>query len=329
MTYLIDIVKLNYSMDSLPNYKTKSKFSSEKGQALLIVLLGMAVILTLTLSIVSRSVTDVAITTQDEESLRAFSAAEAGVERAIIVGEINEDIGNDNYDAKVTGIAENKKVYEIPGELYSGESATVWFTRINDQGQLTCIGDPDEPPTTTDDNCFRAGNFEDICWGSSTTNPPAIEITVYYDSLKGAKTGVPNYSNIKVARRVFDPNAATHDNNFSVPPGGQCQINDSYKYHTGVLGFVGDLGLPGGCVGGGNEGCLLFTRIKLLYNESVPHKVGVRVHSSDTLPAQGQLITSTGKSGDATRTIQAFQTYKEAPSIFDNAIFSFEGGLSK
>ena len=51
----------------------------QSGQALLIVLLGMAVVLTMVLSVVSRSVTDIQLTTRDDEALRAFSAAEAGV----------------------------------------------------------------------------------------------------------------------------------------------------------------------------------------------------------------------------------------------------------
>ena len=50
----------------------------ESGQALLLVLLGMAVVLTIVLSILSRSVTDIAVTSREEEALRAFSAAEAG-----------------------------------------------------------------------------------------------------------------------------------------------------------------------------------------------------------------------------------------------------------
>jgi Tfp pilus assembly protein PilX len=75
----LKIVKLNIEM------KTCLR-NNQNGQALLIVLLGMAVVLTLVLSIVSRSVTDVSITKRDEESLRAFSAAEAGVEQALLVG---------------------------------------------------------------------------------------------------------------------------------------------------------------------------------------------------------------------------------------------------
>jgi Tfp pilus assembly protein PilX len=51
---------------------------------LLIVLLAITVILTVVLSVTSRSVTDVTVTTYEEDALRAFSAAEAGVETALL-----------------------------------------------------------------------------------------------------------------------------------------------------------------------------------------------------------------------------------------------------
>ena len=51
---------------------------TQSGQALLVILLSMAVILTLVLSVASSSITDVTVTTFEEDALRAFSAAEAG-----------------------------------------------------------------------------------------------------------------------------------------------------------------------------------------------------------------------------------------------------------
>ncbi|MBU2052297.1 hypothetical protein KKH13_03795 [Patescibacteria group bacterium] len=54
-----------------------------KGQAVLLVLLVVAVALGLGLSIISQSTTDVRITQQEQESARAFNAAEAGIEDAL------------------------------------------------------------------------------------------------------------------------------------------------------------------------------------------------------------------------------------------------------
>ena len=54
-----------------------------KGQAVLIILLVVAVALGFGLSIISHSVTDVKISKQEQEAARAFNAAEAGVEEAL------------------------------------------------------------------------------------------------------------------------------------------------------------------------------------------------------------------------------------------------------
>ncbi|MFH0943149.1 MAG: hypothetical protein V1810_03175 [Candidatus Beckwithbacteria bacterium] len=55
----------------------------QQGQAVLIVLLVVAVALGFGLSIISQSITDVQITGHSEESVRAFNAAEAGIEEAL------------------------------------------------------------------------------------------------------------------------------------------------------------------------------------------------------------------------------------------------------
>lgn len=59
------------------------KESLKTGQAVLIVLLVIAVALGFGLSIISQSITDVKISKQEQESTRAFNAAEAGIEEAL------------------------------------------------------------------------------------------------------------------------------------------------------------------------------------------------------------------------------------------------------
>jgi hypothetical protein len=55
----------------------------EKGQAVLLVLLVIAIALGFGLSIISQSVSDVRISKQEQEASRAFNAAEAGIEEAL------------------------------------------------------------------------------------------------------------------------------------------------------------------------------------------------------------------------------------------------------
>ena len=64
----------------------KRKLVFEEGQIGLIVILIMAVGLTIGLAIASQSITDVSISETEEKSLRAFNAAEAGIEEVLQMG---------------------------------------------------------------------------------------------------------------------------------------------------------------------------------------------------------------------------------------------------
>ena len=80
----------------------------ESGQALILVLLSLSVVLTLVLYVVSRSVTDVAVSSQQEESVRAFSAAEAGIEKTLVIGTGNATpapVGDSSYVSSITAAA--------------------------------------------------------------------------------------------------------------------------------------------------------------------------------------------------------------------------------
>ena len=54
-----------------------------KGQIILVLLLMAAVAITIALSVVQRSLVDISSSVKQEESTRALSAAEAGIEKAL------------------------------------------------------------------------------------------------------------------------------------------------------------------------------------------------------------------------------------------------------
>ena len=95
----------------------------QSGQALLIILLVMAVGLTVALAIVSRSVTDIRISRQEEESARAFSAAEAGIEQALIGGEGDYSIESEGetITAHVSQVGQGGgQTFIFPGQVQRG-----------------------------------------------------------------------------------------------------------------------------------------------------------------------------------------------------------------
>jgi len=294
-------------MPSLP----RKIYSS--GQALLLVLLSMAVVLTVVLSILARSVTDISITTQDEESLRAFSAAEAGVEKALLAGSSQTGtVGEANYSTSVTSFAEGLQEFVYPIALTSGESATIWFVAHDTAGNLVCS---EQQP------CFKGESLK-VCWGKAGTSAlsdttPAIEVTVYYTAVPG------DYTTARVARETIDPNVTRRAGNyFSAPDSGTCKIGETTFEFQKTLTFS-DLNIPAASYGASNG--LQFARIRAFYNTDTSHQIGVSTLGTGTLPAEGVRIESSGTSGEANRKLDVFQSFGESPSIFDSAIFSPPG----
>lgn len=307
----------------------------QKGQALLLVLLAMAAIMTVVLSVASRSVSDVSISTSEEDALRAFSAAEAGIEKSLLtgLGSSGRPDGSDTsvaYASVVTRQSEGN-AFVYPTELRSGESATFWLTERTPTGGFTCSGG----------TCFSGPKIKDICWGRypaasyGSGEKPAVMISVYYD-WNGTTTGNlinsggTDFTNVKVVRRGFDPdNSRSELNNFFSDKGGGCRIGSTnFAYHTGNINFLpsqsnnsDEINIPNGC----RERCLIMIKVRVLYNNiAKPEQVGMEMTGSggESLPAQGNRIESTGVAGSSSRKVNVFQTYSEPPSIFDAAVFS-------
>lgn len=320
----------------LPKKEEKRfRIISDSGQALLVILLSMTVILTVVLSVVSRTVTDITITTYQEDAQRAFDAAEAGIEDALLTGTAtggDVPIGNATYNVSFVYPVPDKDQYVYPDELRSGESATFWFAGHDTDGNLSCGA-----------GCIRSNRIDNLCWGvpgspDSQPGTPAVELIIYYDtSLAWKSTG--NFSGMSVARAAFDPNTGrTATNNFYGAPLTNCQIGGE-NFAFGVKDIrLDDDSLPNfnlSCPSGMNsEGCLILAKVRMFYNDipnpPVPHRVGIDIRSQGMtdLPPQGTEIDSIGAAGDTTRRINVFQSYPELPFVFDSAIFG-QGDLTK
>lgn len=313
----------------------KNKRSTQSGQALIIILLAMSVALTLVLSSVSRSVSDIEISDTEEESLRAFSAAEAGVEKALLeftqtggfIGETGSLTGQTQTDTEYTANITSTSVgstYEHPKEIGPGEGATFWMTARDENGDFTCEGD----------SCVRGSNIK-ICFGDSTKSYPkipAIEVQTYFDDSATSPGDTPDametndFSNVKMDIKVFDPwDFRRSENNFGGATLG-CNIdgfNSQYKYRIQNNIVINSIG---GCQN--NRSCLIAMKIRSLYtDDKMPIIISVSGAQPD-LPAQGVVIDSVGTSGESARKLNVEYTFSSIPGIFNNTAFS-EGGLVK
>ncbi len=307
----------------LPGYYHKK----ESGQALLLILLLMSLVLTLILSSVSRSVTDIDISSYEDSSIRAFDAAQAGIEKTMIAGsdQSSSDLGNDaSFVSRMTVVSEASNNYKYPLELFSGETATIFFVghQKNTDGDyaMTCsTGECIIPPSLT------------VCWGESGTlvdiDAPAIYLEFFYDLSKAWQTG--NFSGVSVATSSADPYSTRRlSNGFFAPtatgayPCGKVENQFASRFTTTNIDYDNFTGpdVP-------NEaGQLLFVRITMLYNSSSPHPIWV--NSTNKLPVQGSAIESVGSYNDVSRKLLLHRGFPEFPAEFANSIYS-ESAISK
>lgn len=307
--------------------------NSQEGQALIIILLVMSVVMTVVLSSVSRSVTEVVVTGHEEEALRAFSAAEAGVEEKLldlgVVGAPPETYNLDTDVSYTVGVAEHNiasndgKVITYPKNLSSGETAMLWLVSVDEDNQFTCTESP----------CWKGNNVR-VCYGTSGASPaPALEVSVYYDETQGSIASSNNYTNVKVYRKVFD-------HVVSRTPGsiGGTQVTDGCDYdddetkempYKAVITMSDILDGASECsTSSGIQGCALFIKVRMLYAEDQPIEFWAVPGPTAAIPAQGILISSEGSAGESTRKVEVYQGLPEPLDLFDSAVYSLDG-LSK
>lgn len=275
---------------------------NEAGQAVLIVLLSISVVLIVVLYIMSRSVSDISLSTKDQDSMRAFSAAEAGVEKALVglyaVGSSSgpTTIGDATFNASVTSFGSGQNQILYPLTLKSGDQAVFWFSRAGD-------------PIT-----FNGSQFK-LCWGMPATSSvandtPAVLLTVYY------RTSTNQY---RVARATYDPNAGRSvTNRFTTASAAGCTFspNEQFQFFNNVNLQAGGLNIPA-------TATLQFATVRFLYNTTTEHKVGIDATATTALfPSQGVKVDSQGSSAESNRRIEVYQLNSEVPPIFANAIYS-------
>jgi len=271
---------------------------SNSGQALLVILLIMAVVLTIGLSTISRSVTDIKISEQTEDSARAFSAAEAGIENYLATG-----------GTSTSGLGTGVSVEVFPESLLSPGNLTFLYPKQINQNEVATIWLSTYEKTTGVYTRKEYLNPVIVAWGNPGTDTPALEVTFYY-----------NNSGIKVAKYMFDP-VSSRPNSFC-KMGVACSAGVSFT--SGGVSFSGQdlkykasisiLGLS-----------MYFARLRLLY-ASTAQFIGFQATSA--LPSQGDKIAATGTSNQANRKVEVSRLRAAPPDIFDFALYS-GGSLAK
>lgn len=182
--------------------------SYQSGQAVLIIIVGMMIALTVGLSVATRSIINLQTTTEEDQSQRAFSAAEAGVEQALQNNENISDISLENNatikQVTVNTIEQNNLLLNNGTPVLRNEPIDIWLSDYPDYSSP------------------RSGVLN-IYWGTATDcNEAALEIITITGATPQSAT---------TSRTVLDPCAARRGtNNFTSPSAGATAGGTALQY---------------------------------------------------------------------------------------------------
>ena len=270
-------------------------FSSVRGQTALIVLLLTVVVMSIGISLSKEVITDVEITRKQEESARAFSAAEAGVDEVFyqwqssgsIPGEIV--INDGTAEMETVELGANQTEFTFPTAIEDGDFAVVWLTSHSDIGAI-------------EENAgfFDSGDQLNVCWGGQA----AVELILFYNVGGDYRT----------KRWAYDPQERS---GFADSDDAGCRglANKASLSYTDIEGDE----IP------------IFMVVKVFYEEV---EVGSEIIAAgdSAFASQGLSVTSVGQVDSSStevvsRRITAFQTWDIPPVVFIEPLFS--GGTTQ
>lgn len=259
----------------------------QSGQMLIIVIFTMVISLTVGLTLVSRTITNMKVSKQNEESQRAFQAAEAGIEQALKdqitapgTSVNNTDLTNNAYFSYTIQAAPGNTMFLNAGDpVLQTKGIDIWLS--------------DYPNYTGN---YSDGSFR-IYWGTNAN--PAMTCTGTGENLSPALEVVVLQQNDPKFRKFFlDPCASRALNNKAgTPTTGTFALSDGTSSITFL--YFTSISVTNGII----------AKVIPVYNST---RIGVRGTSS--LKKQGKTIIATGTSGESTRKLKYFVSFPQIPA---------------
>lgn len=273
----------------------------------MIVLLIMVVGLTVGLAVIARSVTSIKISTEEEDSQKAFYAAEAGLEELLLPGDPRSASGNfdgASYTATIAkGDIEDNSFKFHDETIPKDDTRALWLAEHSNDGTSIPL------PMGPDSDDYDITKPVDICWSNPGGEMPAIEVIVLWQYISSGG----NRGRYGVARGAYDPNdGRIGDNKFDLV--GACAANSNYQYGINI-NLATSFSLNG------NTQRIVALRLRPVYNGA---KIFVK-GNGDALPSQERKIESLGTAGSGNtvqRKLKVTRSYPTLPPIFDFVLFS-------
>lgn len=279
-----------------------------RGQTLLIVVLVMVVALTVGLSLILRSITNLRVATEEEDSQRAFSAAEAGIEQALKtgIGFSNKTLDNNATikDVTVLQLSGAEFLINSGNPIEKDDSTDLWLVDHSTDGSLNYSSGWQQ---LTNDAKLT------INWGTTADGcvNAALEVIV----LSGTQ-------NAPISKRyAWDPcTTRQSQNKFS-------SLDPSTEVGSFTVGGKNFTFRKTITITSSSKGILV--RLNPLYYRTPIGVKGCDLSvtppnaACNNLPSQGKIVEATGISSNAVRKVTFFQGYSKVPAeFFQHAIFS-------
>lgn len=268
----------------------------KSGQALIIILLVMAISLTLGVSVASRSISTLRQISFSAQSAKALAFAEAGAEEALKClndgdcsapydpSPVDLDGGGDDFDYQISVLGQSSVFDELP---------------------------PIERDKTVevDLSGYPRDTLVQIYWVDRSVSgqvnaSSAVEVLLIYCDDNGPTCTTKNYKGL---RRAFDT-VAGRDNGISKITLGSYSVGGTtYGYRTSVKPPAGKYPLV--------------MRLRFLYSTEAV-SLAVQAAGGALIPSQGAKVESIGFSGQVKRKVEVIRTDPALSELFDFAIFS-------
>jgi hypothetical protein len=258
----------------------------------------MIVALTVGLSLASRSITSLRNSTDEAQSQAAFSAAEAGVEQAVKLGDVSGTSilsGVSLHDKNNSQIS-NVDISLIDGSQFLLNNGNPVF---QDDGTDIWLSPHADDPTQLFQTAWN-GTLS-VHWGTNSDScaEPAIEILIISGTRLAPSMKKYAYDSCASRRGV---------NSFGLPPQSGSFVVDGAN-GSQTFNYRAQIVVTNGLIG----------RVIPLY------KAGIMGIKGAGLPIQGKIITSTGTAGttnsQTVRKVSFFQGFDSVPSELFYSLF--------
>lgn len=298
--------------------RNNKDFLNKDGQALLFVVIGMSIALSVAINVSVRTISSLSRTSRSNTASRAIAAAEGGIERflAFSLADLDSALSSGNCPSPTTNYTGS---IDIEGDIVCTLPLSPVAMSDNIKSEAIVSVEAYKPASyefTLETGKVKEVNLEGyyddlfVCWESldSATDKSDIYYVIYSEDGIETKAGKKSVST---------------SGNYSAGYYTGNGFNDTGVNSNSTYGYDSCVNIDGGSNFYG-------LRIRVLNAES---RVGVFAESGNELPLQGYIIRAIGKivSDDetiATRSVSAVRTLPFAQGALDYAIFT-SGAITK